>query len=168
MAAPASNQRPNYGIDAPDVVRRFVMIGVACLALAAGLKFSRFSWRETATWPAASIGVCFFLEALVMLWGSKSGKLRLRDKLIAAIPWRGDEQVLDVGCGHGLMLIGAAKQLRAGRAIGLDLWQKHVREYAKTLGQAGLSGIKISAPNFLFVIPSLTLTANKIVGNRAG
>jgi ubiquinone/menaquinone biosynthesis C-methylase UbiE len=30
---------------------------------------------------------------------------------------------MDVGCGHGLMLIGAAKQLWTGKAIGIDLWQ---------------------------------------------
>jgi ubiquinone/menaquinone biosynthesis C-methylase UbiE len=32
--------------------------------------------------------------------------------------------VLDIGCGHGLMLIGAAKRLRDGKATGIDLWQK--------------------------------------------
>ena len=32
--------------------------------------------------------------------------------------------VLDVGCGHGLLLIAAAKQLRSGKAIGIDLWQR--------------------------------------------
>src|SRR5439155_13314827 len=56
--------------------------------------------------------------------GSKVGKLRFREKLLSEIPWRGDEQVLDVGCGHGLMLIGAAKRLKTGKAIGVDLWQK--------------------------------------------
>jgi hypothetical protein len=38
-----------------------------------------------------------------MLWGSKVGKLRLRDKVLNALRWRGDETVLDVGCGHGLL-----------------------------------------------------------------
>ena len=58
-----------------------------------------------------------------MLWGSRVGKLRLRDKLIGSIPWRGDELVLDVGCGHGLLLIAAAKRLRGGKAISVDLWK---------------------------------------------
>ena len=40
--------------------------------------------------------------------------------------WRGDEQVLDVGCGRGLLLAAAAKRLEAlhgsGRATGVDVW----------------------------------------------
>jgi ubiquinone/menaquinone biosynthesis C-methylase UbiE len=59
-----------------------------------------------------------------MLWGSKVGKLRLRDKVLNALTWRGDETVLDVGCGHGLLLIGAAKRLRTGKAVGIDLWKR--------------------------------------------
>ena len=31
--------------------------------------------------------------------------------------------MLDVGCGSGLMLIGAARRLTTGKAIGIDLWQ---------------------------------------------
>jgi ubiquinone/menaquinone biosynthesis C-methylase UbiE len=57
-----------------------------------------------------------------MLWSSKVGKLRARDELIDSIPWRGDEQVLDVGCGRGLLLIAAAKHLTTGHAIGVDVW----------------------------------------------
>jgi len=70
------------------------------------------------------IGACFVLQGLIMIWGSKVGKLRLRDKLINSVSWRGDEQVLDVGCGHGLMLIGPAKRLTTGHALGIDIWQQ--------------------------------------------
>jgi arsenite methyltransferase len=31
--------------------------------------------------------------------------------------------VLDVGCGRGLMLVGAARRLTTGRAVGIDIWQ---------------------------------------------
>jgi ubiquinone/menaquinone biosynthesis C-methylase UbiE len=54
--------------------------------------------------------------------GSKSGKLRLRDRLLSQAPWRGDERVLDVGCGRGLLLVGAAKRAPRGRVYGLDVW----------------------------------------------
>jgi arsenite methyltransferase len=46
--------------------------------------------------------------------------------MLSLVPWRGDEQVLDVGCGRGLLLAGAAKRLAAlkgtGHATGIDLW----------------------------------------------
>src|SRR5262249_24934071 len=58
-----------------------------------------------------------------MVWNSKSGKVAEREKLLARIAWRGDEQVLDLGCGRGLMLIGAAKRLTTGKATGIDIWQ---------------------------------------------
>jgi ubiquinone/menaquinone biosynthesis C-methylase UbiE len=58
-----------------------------------------------------------------LLWSSRVGKLQARDRLLEAIPWRGDETVLDVGCGRGLLLIGAAKRLVSGKAVGIDIWQ---------------------------------------------
>ena len=37
---------------------------------------------------------------------------------------KGDEKVLDVGCGLGKATIAAAKQLKTGKAIGIDIWSK--------------------------------------------
>src|SRR5262249_2594462 len=54
---------------------------------------------------------------------SRFGKLRLRDKILDGIEWRGDERVLDVGCGRGLMLVGAARRIPNGKAVGVDIWQ---------------------------------------------
>jgi arsenite methyltransferase len=36
---------------------------------------------------------------------------------------RGDEDLLDLGCGRGAVLLAAAKLLPAGRAAGIDLWR---------------------------------------------
>jgi ubiquinone/menaquinone biosynthesis C-methylase UbiE len=58
-----------------------------------------------------------------MLWDSKIGKVRSRERLLQKINWTGREQVLDVGCGRGLMLIGAARRLTSGKATGIDIWQ---------------------------------------------
>jgi arsenite methyltransferase len=119
--------RPNYGIDAPKVVLCFLVVGTSSLILgvAAALLSGKgiLPWARFVVGPCLAIGVTFLLQAAVMVWGSRIGKLGLRDKIIRAIPWRGDERVLDVGCGHGLMLIGAAKELQTGKAIGIDLWQ---------------------------------------------
>ncbi len=37
---------------------------------------------------------------------------------------RGDEEVLDVGCGLGRTAIGVAKHLDKGRVVGIDIWDK--------------------------------------------
>ncbi|MFE4720747.1 class I SAM-dependent methyltransferase [Streptomyces sp. NPDC056728] len=35
---------------------------------------------------------------------------------------KGDEQLLDLGCGRGAVLIEAARRLPTGHAVGVDLW----------------------------------------------
>jgi arsenite methyltransferase len=120
-------KKADYGIDAPGVVRNFALLGVWLVVLAAVLKLALSPYQpalavalaHTCFWP----GLWFTLTAVAMIWGSKVGKLRVRDRLLDAMPWRGDEQVLDVGCGRGLMLLGAAKRLTTGKAVGIDLWQ---------------------------------------------
>ena len=64
------------------------------------------------------MGAYFLLYARSMIWYSKVGKQQIRKQLLGLVPWRGDEMVLDVGCGRGLVMIGAAKQLITGKAIG--------------------------------------------------
>jgi ubiquinone/menaquinone biosynthesis C-methylase UbiE len=59
-----------------------------------------------------------------MIYDSKIGKIRERDTYLNKINWNGHERVLDVGCGLGLFLIGAAKRLSTGRAVGIDKWQQ--------------------------------------------
>jgi SAM-dependent methyltransferase len=124
-----------YGIDAPGVQLGYALGGGALAVLgslarpvASGLGVPALARLGPA---AASVGVTFVATAALMLWGSLRGKLRMRDRIIASIPWRGDEQVLDVGCGHGLMLLAAARKLATGRAVGVDPW--------RTLDQAGNS-----------------------------
>lgn len=55
----------------------------------------------------------------VWKWATRT---RMRNRLLDLIPWRGDEMVLDIGCGSGLLLNGAARRLTSGKAIGIDIW----------------------------------------------
>jgi SAM-dependent methyltransferase len=126
--------RPDYGLDAPPVVRNLLLAGAAgsLLWLAAAARLWSGTLRvplgtdtlQVVLAPAAlSIGVTCLAMAAWMAWSSKVGKVRERERLLDTFAWRGDEQVLDVGCGRGLMLIGAARRLRTGRATGIDLWR---------------------------------------------
>ena len=67
-------------------------------------------------------GVSLLAAGLLMLLYVKVGKFRHRDRMLALVTWKGDEQVLDIGTGRGLLLIGAAKRLTSGRAVGIDIW----------------------------------------------
>lgn len=134
--------KANYGIDAPTVLRNLLIAAAA--GMIGGLVLLRYVGPIGR--PFLSIGWGSGLGALLLLWSSLVGKFRARDALLNAVPWRGDEQVLDVGCGHGLMLIGAAKRLSSGRAIGIDIWQdvdQANNSAAATRRNAELEGVSV-------------------------
>jgi SAM-dependent methyltransferase len=106
--------RPNYGIDAPGWLIGSALAGVAALVVALAFPGLRWAIFPAITWLGYAAG---------HLWSSKVGKKRRARRLMEAIDWKGDEHVLDVGCGHGLLLIEAAKHLDEGRAVGVDLWR---------------------------------------------
>jgi arsenite methyltransferase len=114
----------DYGLDAPREVRRFVTRGLALIGVAVVMSLTNASGAAPLISIAISIGVSFLFAAAVMVWSSRFGKLKLRDRVLDRLQWRGDEQVLDVGCGRGLFLIGAAKRLTSGKAVGVDIWSE--------------------------------------------
>jgi ubiquinone/menaquinone biosynthesis C-methylase UbiE len=113
-------QRPDYGLDSPVIVA--VELAVGAVALVAAALF----WLLRATPLLWSVAILFggysLLNALGMIRYSRWGKLRLRDQALSLVRVGGDEQVLDVGCGRGLLLVGAASHLTTGRAVGVDRW----------------------------------------------
>ena len=111
MAAPT---KPDYGIDAPGVVRNLFLASLPCRPH----RPVTFIIRPVAGTRAASLAA----GGLLMILHAKWGKFRHRDRMLAMIPWKGDETVLDVGTGRGLLMIGAAKRLSTGQALGIDIW----------------------------------------------
>lgn len=109
--------RGNYGLDSPAIIGALCVLGLSGLG-AANLLSS--AWR----WAGHVLAVYFLVGASGMVFYSKVGKLALREGLLDKIPWRGDEQVLDVGCGRGLLTVGAAHRLSTGRVVGVDVWQR--------------------------------------------
>lgn len=123
---PAPSAKPDYGIDAPGLVRTFVLIGAVSASLAIAAGFSLVSWHpwgSIVTVLLATVAVYALGMFTLMTYWSRVTKVREREQFLDLVAWRGDEAVLDVGCGRGLMLVGAAERLSSGRAVGIDIWE---------------------------------------------
>lgn len=120
----ARTQRIDYGIDAPGVIRNLALIGLA--ALVAGsltIYLGSSNWLWGFRFAFFSIAFFFIAESLLMIAYAKIGKFRHRDRILAAAGLRGHERVLDLGTGRGLLAVGAAKRLKEGRVVAVDIWK---------------------------------------------
>jgi ubiquinone/menaquinone biosynthesis C-methylase UbiE len=89
------------------------------------------------------VSVFPFALGVLMLHYSKTGKFRCRDRILDFIEWKGQETVLDVGTGRGLLLIGAAKRT-TGHVVGIDLWRQEdlsSNHAENTAANAALEGV---------------------------
>jgi arsenite methyltransferase len=127
LATSLASTKLDYGIDAPAVMRNLFLFGALCALIAIFapplIHLGPVSLTPRSFfWPAGFL----IAEGLLFLLYVKVGKFRHRDFMLGLYAWRGDEQVLDVGCGRGLLLAGAAKRIAAvsgsGHATGIDVW----------------------------------------------
>ena len=88
------------------------------VALLAGLFLPSFyagDFRITLVGPtllalgSLSLGICASMLAY-SFWG----KFNIRKRMLGMVRWRGNETVLDLGTGRGLLAIGAAKAASHG------------------------------------------------------
>jgi SAM-dependent methyltransferase len=110
----AARRRGAYGVDAP------FLLPIPAALIAYNI------WKgivHRSLWPlgaALAIAVC----AALGLYASRRGKFIVWERLLDGLGLRGDEQVLDLGCGRGAVLMLAARRLTTGKAIGVDLWRR--------------------------------------------
>jgi arsenite methyltransferase len=115
-------QHGDYGYDAPYALVTFAALG------ATGLVAAIVSWWGGNGRLAAKLGAygAFFLaNAFSFLYTTRRGKFQVWEEVLDQLHLRGDERVLDMGCGRGAVLTAVARRLKTGRATGVDLWSTH-------------------------------------------
>lgn len=140
--------RADYGIDAPGLVRAFFSIGAIALTLSLGLILvftTHGGWAAGLAIPLMVIAIYTLGMGFFMVHYSRVTKLHDGKKLIGLLPLTGSEQILDVGCGRGLLLVEVAKRLTDGKAVGIDIWRaedQSCNNAAATLENATFEGVK--------------------------
>jgi cyclopropane fatty-acyl-phospholipid synthase-like methyltransferase len=128
--------RPRYGVDAPVFPATLGAVGAAC-CLAAGR-------RDSGRIAAAAVGTALLASTGVYLHTTLRGKLRVWERELDQAGLKGDERLLDLGCGRGAVLIQAAGRLPSGRAVGVDLWSgkdQSGNHPGATLANAAAAGV---------------------------
>jgi arsenite methyltransferase len=112
-------RRGEYGYDAPYAVIIFGAIAVATAVAAA------FWWRERELRVATQMSaysVFFLANTASFLYTTRRGKFVEWARILDRVQLRGDERVLDMGCGRGAVLTAVARRLTTGRVTGIDIW----------------------------------------------
>ena len=106
-------RRGSYGIDVPFV--SVFLTGLVVLYLVLAIVTGRLVFWLVVLFTLAieASHLYFTLRGKFVLWAELLDRLRLR----------GDERILDLGCGRGAVLLMAAQHLTTGRAVGVDLWR---------------------------------------------
>jgi arsenite methyltransferase len=134
-------RRGDYGYDAP-----YVLVMFALFSVASGVSALIFSWLgpRRAAITLAIYFVFFFTNTISFWYTTRRGKFFEWARILDRLSLRGDEAVLDMGCGRGAVLTAVARRLTTGRVTGIDLWStKDQSGNARdvTLRNASLEGV---------------------------
>jgi ubiquinone/menaquinone biosynthesis C-methylase UbiE len=112
-------RRGDYGYDAPHAPFAFTAVGLFA-AVRAILSWQGGDVRHTIL--RSLFAAFFFGNALSYLYATRRGKFIEWERILERLQLRGDEQVLDLGCGRGAVLTAVARRLTTGRVTGVDIW----------------------------------------------
>jgi arsenite methyltransferase len=139
--------KADYGYDgdyravsAPTVA---TIAGTTSAALLAFAARSLARGKPVAAAVAGGTGVSLITTAALFIRTTRIGKFEVWAEILDGLRLRGDETLMDLGCGRGAVLLTAAKLLPSGRAIGVDIWradQTH-NSAQNTLRNAELEGV---------------------------
>jgi arsenite methyltransferase len=137
-----ARRRGDYGFDEPVWPILLGLVGVNLLVL--GLVSC---WVFALPVLGVICFVCasnFLFSAASYLYTTRRGKFQVWADILLRLGLRGDEQILDLGCGRGAVLLMAASLLKRGKATGIDVWKANEQSgntLAVTLQNAALEGV---------------------------
>lgn len=135
----------NYGLDAPPVVAGFYLSALTAFFAFLVILFAPFQMNALMLIGALVflfISLYMLVNGSMMVYSSKVGKIRLTQTVIKTLNLKGDETILDVGCGRGLYAIEIAKTLKSKRAVGIDKELIEDRK-EKALNNAKRAGVQL-------------------------
>lgn len=112
------NKLKKQGLDAPLVPTLYIIAGLLALILSVVFRkyYSGYLW-------IVFYGLIMICGGLIFIHTSIRGKSIIWDSILSTLTIPSDSQVLDLGTGHGLVLLKFAQRLSSkGHATGIDLW----------------------------------------------
>lgn len=113
-------RRGEYGFDAPYVP---ALMGAGASLLLGGAGFRAISGDVGGLVSMGLSGAFLLGCASSYVYTTRAGKFRVWDDVLESLNLRGDEHLLDLGCGRGAVLLLGAQKVPRGKVTGLDLWQ---------------------------------------------
>lgn len=115
----------NYQWRVPSSVRHMSLIGIVVLAVAMVLTHLGISYAL-----GIGLGVALLLHIPIIaltviglvLRRARSGFIQ---SVVKLIPWKGNEEVLDVGCGSGILLFSCIKESPTAKGTGIDIYDPY-------------------------------------------
>lgn len=117
-------KKVNYGFDAPSIMRNLLIFGSIILTI--GFIIPSFIDNfilKIISYIIILIGLVLLILGTSMVAYGIKGKFNIRKLMLSKIRWTGNEIVLDIGTGTGLLMNGAAQFLTTGKSIGIDIWR---------------------------------------------
>jgi ubiquinone/menaquinone biosynthesis C-methylase UbiE len=116
-----ASRQGDYGFDEPVWPILLGLIGVIFLVFGL-VGFWLFAL------PLLSV-ICFVCAIMFLfstasyVYTTRRGKFQVWADILMRLGLRGDEHILDLGCGRGAVLLMAASLLPRGKATGIDVWK---------------------------------------------